>query len=211
MPGTRLDAMVNVKNNARFLATDRHIEAAALRLMDRADGPQVSITAICEEAGINRSTFYEHFTSIEDMVDAMQEYLFADLRETFFNKRSDHSSYAPEETPLSQESFRIFLEHIREHRYFYRIALKIGRTLPLAFDAANRELYDKILIPHCAKIGFTDDNELEYFRIGLYSGISAILGRWVERDCAEDLDTITDIVVNSVPAIFSPTFARMRD
>lgn len=89
--------------------------------------------------------------------------------------------------------------------------MKIGRTLPLAFDAANRELYDKILIPHCAKIGFTDDNELEYFRIGLYSGISAILGRWVERDCAEDLDTITDIVVNSVPVIFSPTFARMRD
>ena len=116
MPGTRLDAMVNVKNNARFLATDRHIEAAALRLMDRADGPQVSITAICKEAGINRSTFYEHFTGIEDMVDAMQEYLFADLRETFFDKRSDHSSYAPEETPLSQESFRIFLEHIREHK-----------------------------------------------------------------------------------------------
>lgn len=54
--------MVNVKNNARFLATDRRIEAAALRLMDRADGPQVSITAICRAANINRSTFYEHFT-----------------------------------------------------------------------------------------------------------------------------------------------------
>lgn len=203
--------MVNMKNNARFLATDRHIEAAALRLMDRADGPQVSITAICKEAGINRSTFYEHFTGIEDMVDAMQEYLFADLRETFFDKRSDHSSYAPEETPLSQESFRIFLEHIREHRYFYRIALKIGRTFPFALDNASRELYEQVLLPRCAEIGITDTDELEYFRLSLLSGISAILGRWVERDCAEDLDMITDIVVNSVPAIFSPTFARMRD
>ena len=201
--------MVNVKNNARFLATDQRIEAAALQLMDRADGPQVNIAAICREAGINRSTFYEHFNGIDDMIDAMQEYLFGELRETFISRRTGHDPHDPGEMPLSNTSVRIFLEHIREHRYFYRISLKQGRNLPFDVGDADAELWKQIILPRCTEIGITEPEDMEYFRISLISGLSAILCRWVSHGCEESIESITTIIVNSVPVVFSPIVTGM--
>lgn len=196
--------MVNMKNNARFLATDQRIEAAAMRLMDHADGSQVNISAICREAGINRSTFYEHFNGIDDMLDAMQDYLFTELREMFLTKHTGRNFHDSTETLLSKTSVRMFLEHIRAHRYFYKVSLKRGRNLPFDAGDADGKLWKQIILPSCAKMGITATEDMEYLRISFISGLSAILDRWVSRDCAESIETVTTIIVNSMPTVFSP-------
>ncbi|NMM94391.1 TetR/AcrR family transcriptional regulator [Bifidobacterium oedipodis] len=182
--------MVNVKNNARFLATDQRIEVAALALMDDSDAARsISVAAVCRKAGINRSTFYEHFIDLDDMFAAMQEYLNAELAEQF--QRADMHE------PLSENSLRIYLSHIRQHRYFYRITLKHSHRLPL--DLGGEELWKQRIRPAGERIGITSDNELVYFRDALLSSFSAVLQRWIANDCADDIERITLIVANIIP------------
>lgn len=190
--------MVNVKNNARFLATDRRIEAAAVMLLDNGTDRPLSVADICRKANINRSTFYEHFTDLDDMFAAMQEYLNDELTEAF--------RQAGLHEPLSEGSLRIYLTHIRQHRYFYRVTLKHSRRLPL--DLGGETLWDQRIRPAGADIGINDDAELAYFKDALIASIAAVLQRWIERDCEESVERITLIMFNAIPRIIaSPTRA----
>lgn len=203
--------MVNIAGNARFLETDRRIEVAALTLMDtkkHASTP-LSIAAICREAGINRSTFYEHFGSIDDVIAVMQEHLFAELSEHFRqgNRAEDTNEHSPAEIPLSLASFELFLRHIKEHRYFYGIALRSGHGLPVHYG--SKELWERRIRPVCASIGIDDEDDMKYFLDCTTASVSAILRRWIDRDCRDSVEKVALIAANAVPAILA-TDAEIR-
>lgn len=204
--------MVNIAGNARFLETDRRIEIAAITLMDtkkRASTP-LSIAAICREAGINRSTFYEHFDSIDDVIAVMQEHLLAELVENFKTSQDNQQAPAessPAEIPLSRASFELFLRHIREHRYFYGIALHSGHGLPVHYG--SQELWEQRIRPVCASIGIDDEDDMKYFLDCTTASVSAILRRWIDRDCRDSVEKVALIAANAVPAILA-TDAEIR-
>lgn len=46
----------------------KNIEKALLRLMKKNAYERISITAICKEAGVSRTTFYHHFSKADDVL-----------------------------------------------------------------------------------------------------------------------------------------------
>ena len=104
---------VNRRNNARYRANEMRMEAAALELMRARD--KVNVRTVCERAGVNRSTFYAHFRDVPDMLAKMEATLHGELMESYGSLGVD---------PLSEESFVPLLEHVREHAYFYGVALE---------------------------------------------------------------------------------------
>lgn len=204
--------MVNIAGNARFMETDRRIEIAAITLMDTKNHKPapLSIAAICRKAGINRSTFYEHFDSIDDIIAVMQEHLLAELVENFKTSQDNQSAPAeisPAEIPLSRASFELFLRHIREHRYFYGIALHSGHGLPVHYG--SQELWERRIRPVCASIGIDDEDDMKYFLDCTTASVSAILRRWIDRDCRDSVEKVALIAANAVPAILA-TDAEIR-
>ena len=58
------ECTMNTKNNQRYQETEIRMEAAMLKLMEHTDFEKITVKKICETAGVNRSTFYAHFTDI---------------------------------------------------------------------------------------------------------------------------------------------------
>ena len=51
----------------RTAKTKRAIKSAMLRLMERMPGAQVSVAELAREAGVSRSSFYNHYTGVHEL------------------------------------------------------------------------------------------------------------------------------------------------
>ena len=58
---------MNTKNNKRHQATMQNITSAFVMLMQGKTLQQISVSDICENANINRSTFYDNFEDLSDL------------------------------------------------------------------------------------------------------------------------------------------------
>lgn len=66
--------------DARVRYTRMIIEESFLELLRQRPAARVTVTELCQKAQINRATFYRHYLDIPDLLDQMEEQLFAEVR-----------------------------------------------------------------------------------------------------------------------------------
>lgn len=59
---------MRTKENQRVLLTKRLLYEGLLRLLDKKELDKITITELCVEAGINRATFYKHYSMPKDIL-----------------------------------------------------------------------------------------------------------------------------------------------
>ena len=69
------------KENQRIALTRRLLQEGLLRLLEHHKLEDISVTALCKEAGINRATFYNHYTSPTTLLEEMEQHLIAQLQQ----------------------------------------------------------------------------------------------------------------------------------
>ena len=69
------------KENQRIALTRRLLQEGLLRLLAHEKLENISVTALCKEAGINRATFYNHYTSPATLLEEMESQLVSELEE----------------------------------------------------------------------------------------------------------------------------------
>ena len=69
------------RENQRVMLTKRLMKESLTRLLEKESIHKISIRALCEEAGVNRSTFYKYYGSQYDVLQEMEEELIANVRE----------------------------------------------------------------------------------------------------------------------------------
>ena len=183
---------MNTKNNRQYQNSDVRMKQAMLELMNQTPFDKITVRLICEKAEVNRSTFYAHYADIYDMIGQM---------ETNLQKKLMDSYLAPGTViPLSTESFITFLKFIREHKDFYRVALKTRREFPIRQNFES--LWDQIIRSLCQKAGITAENDMIFYFVGFQAGFTMILKRWVEQDCLESEEKIARIIRDIIPSIW---------
>lgn len=83
---------------------------------------------------------------------------------------------------LSAASYVPFLEHIREHRAFYRIALATRRDFPL--ERGRDRMWDEVVVPRCRAAGIEDREQMTCLFVFYQAGLIMALRRWVDGGCA---------------------------
>ena len=76
---------MNTKNNQRFKDTEIRMQSVMLELMKYMEFEKITVKKICENAQVNRSTFYAHFIDINDMLDKMEQTLREELLLSYQN------------------------------------------------------------------------------------------------------------------------------
>lgn len=183
---------MNKKNNKQFQDSAARMEQSMLELMNTTPFEKITVRLLCGRAGVNRSTFYAHYRDIYDMVEQMETNLQKELMYDY--------SVPGSVTPLSPESFIPFLEFIREHEDFYRIALKTRRKFPLR--QGFEPLWNQVVKPLCLKSGITSENEMLYYFVGFQAGFTMILKCWVEQGCTESAEKIAQIIRDIIPSVW---------
>ncbi|MGN0813763.1 MAG: TetR/AcrR family transcriptional regulator [Candidatus Coproplasma sp.] len=68
-----------MKPNQRIVNTKNLIYSAFLSLLKKKDVRRISIRELCEKAGINRSTFYNHYGSQYDVLAEMEDVYLGEI------------------------------------------------------------------------------------------------------------------------------------
>ena len=100
-----------MSNEGRNAYVIEHITAALLELLRRKPIEEISISELCELAGIGRASFYRNFNSKEDILLTYIHKLFQEW--------AAEGSQA-ENKPLS-EFLRSLFSHFEKHRDFYEL------------------------------------------------------------------------------------------
>lgn len=166
---------MNTPNNKRRRESRNRLETAFVRLLQSRELPQVTVTALCEEAGVNRTTFYANYLDIYDLADAVQKRLEGEVAELYQEER---------ESKQNTNDFLKIFRHIYENQLFYRTYFKLG--LDGKFQITEYDIWQ-------AAEYYADENieyHIEFFRAGL----NAIIKKWLREGCRESPEEIFAVI-----------------
>ncbi|EHJ52088.1 TetR/AcrR family transcriptional regulator [Streptococcus macacae] len=175
--------------NTRQTETKNYIKRALIHLLKRKTFEEISVTAICREAGINRGTFYLHYLDKYDMMDKLKNETISEL----FNIITEDM------TELSPELIKASLDYIySDHEFFMVLADSTYVNLPQSIRHFVSAVID--LIPNVNSIlGQVYGIPEKYARLIYISSLEAIISNWISEDMHESPQEITDIIVKIIP------------
>lgn len=118
--------------------TKRAIRASFLKLLNERPLNKITVKDIVEDCGINRNTFYYHFSDIPALIEAIVQEEAAEL----FQTHPTITSY--------EECIRLAIQEIQKNK---RAVLHI-------YNSANRDIYEHYLMQVCQYIVETYLNTL---------------------------------------------------
>ena len=186
---------MNTKNNQRSLETRGRIKKALLDTLERKDILDITVSEVCQTAGINRSTFYSHYDGIGEITEELEMEIAANLFKRFNPETYDANH------PFSMDNLTFVLEHIREKQLFYRAYL-VQSTSQRQVDWAFSQLLEQVVRPIMRKI-HVEDSATEYYFTFFKSGLIAVILRWLQNDCQEDPEVMVSYFKNMLA---HPTF-----
>lgn len=183
---------MNTKNKRQYREAARDMEQAMLELMNTMPLKKITVCRICSRAGVNRSTFYAHYSDIYHMIDQMEN----NLRRELMNEYPVPGMVRP----FSVESFLPFLRFIREHKDFYKIALGTRREFPI--EQGFEPLWKQVIRPMFEKAGIHSESEMMFYFVGFQASFTMILKRWVDQGCEEREERMAQILHSTVPSVW---------
>lgn len=96
--------------DVRVRYTRMIIETAFLQLLKEKPVSKITVTELCQNAQINRATFYKHYLDIPDLLEKLEEELFTQIRSAFENHIVSPKTYLMEIlTYIHRESDRFII------------------------------------------------------------------------------------------------------
>lgn len=167
---------MNTPNNKRKKESQEKIEKSFLQQVQYKELNEIRVSDICNQAKINRTTFYANYIDIYDLADKVRERMINEYANIFSDNNDGH-------TP---ENYLKMFKHIKENQIFYKTYFKLN--------------YDNYPIPNTyydIKIAkeWNRDKLIEYHAEFFKAGITAIIKKWLSNDCLESPEDITNVIV----------------
>ena len=87
------------KQNQRIVITKRLLHEALIRILNKKELSKVTITELCQEAGVNRVTFYRHYETPHDVLMEMERDMMLELK-------------SKQTLPRTQDEVRLYMEQL---------------------------------------------------------------------------------------------------
>ena len=176
------------KENQRIALTRRLLQEGLLRLLAHDKLENISVTALCKEAGINRATFYNHYTSPTALLNEMEQQFVSELEQLAV-------------TPSSIDDIAYSLEQ-------YCVKLKTNADLVsiLVCYHADRDI-EEILTNLAAYYGknrldinktHLDAETTHLVSTFLYSGCYTLVQEWLLRDINKTPKEIAELILSMI-------------
>ena len=164
---------MNIPNNKRKRESQDKIEKTFIRLLQKKEIEEITVSDICKITGLNRSTFYANYIDIYDLVEKVRERMADEFADMYL-----HDSSAGQ----NDENYLKMFKHIKENQIFYRTYFKIeSNATPTQF---NQELALK----------YYNNKHIEYHIEFFRAGLNAIIKKWINTGCKESPEDMVEIL-----------------
>ncbi|MBS9334617.1 TetR/AcrR family transcriptional regulator [Fructobacillus sp. M1-13] len=154
---------MTVKRNKQIEESRKLIQESLLQLLEKQPLNQISVTLLCDEAGLSRRTFPRHFASIEDVFKAIVNQKVLVLYDEVKSLKISHFS----------ELITFLFDFFSKDKSFLAILVKNNRFFMLE-NQLEINISKSLLVTQ-----FHSDIYVSAFALG---GITKLLHQWIELD-----------------------------
>ena len=169
-------------------------------ILNKKDFEFITVKEICEKAGVNRSTFYLHYETLNDLlveclVNTNKKFI------TYFNKETKSfveklkNASIEELILITPEYLTPYLTYNKENKIIHQVAVKHSNIMNSykMFNSLNNTIFKPIFLR------FGIDEKTEHYMIAYYlNGITAIINEWIKNGCKDEIEYIEKIIINCV-------------
>lgn len=183
------------KHESKYFNTAKRMDDALLALLKRKDFEYITVKDVCEEAKVNRSTFYLHYENTNDVLEEVLSNLsssFAKHFESIGKASLDIPRASLEDLYLLRDQFLIpYLEFIKENKKIY----KAIRGNPSLFRANSTydKMFKHVFTPILNRFGL-EEKWHKYLMDYYMSGLSSIILDWVRDECVIPISELADFI-----------------
>ncbi|MBQ4644461.1 MAG: TetR/AcrR family transcriptional regulator [Clostridia bacterium] len=188
------------KNESKYFNTAIKMDEALLKILEKKDFEYITVKEICEEAGVNRSTFYLHYANTCDLLNETVKYITDGFLTYFSTETKNLAHYyriceLKELVFVSPEYITPYLTYIKENQKIFKTSLKHIHSM--GFDDVYSRMFRSIFNPILARFDFPE-TEREYVVKFYLTGITAVVMEWLKKDCSDSIETICRIITQCV-------------
>ena len=184
------------RSESKYFATAARMDEAFLALLEEKDFAYITVKEICERAGTNRSTFYLHYETVNDLLAESARYIIDKLIENmpqdtaeFFEKLQTRP--LEELQLITPEYLTPYLNFVKEYSRIFRASVEQASILGLndAYLALNHHVFTPILNRF-----HVSPSEQKYLMPFYIHGLMGIINEWVKEDCKDSVEHIISVM-----------------
>ena len=166
---------MNTKNNRRRRASRERIEKAFIELLQTKELNEITVSQICKNSELNRSTFYANYADVYALAEKIKENLEKEVARLYEEEV---------ENGFNSNDYLKLFRHIQNNQLFYRTYFKLG------YDSKHQiELYDTQQARE-----YFDNKHINYHIEFFKNGVNAIVKLWLEGGCKETPEEMEEII-----------------
>ena len=184
------------KAESKYFNTAVRFDKALLSLLEKKPFEFVTISELCEEAGVNRSTFYLHYENTADLLKEATAYVLDNFASYFsVDMESIASKYKncdlQELNFINEKYLHPYLSFIKENQRLFTAVL----SQPTTFNSSAifQRLFDDVFNPILDRFHYPRD-EQHYVMMFYLNGITAIITEWLKDGCHKSMEDISSII-----------------
>ena len=179
--------MYNQSQKPQVQYTLQSLSEALYRLMEHKPIPEITVKALCEEAGISRRSYYRNCSSMEDLV-AWQ-----------IQRRIDETTALVNlETMDANRIFRVFFEYWLSQKEFLRLTYTHGFSGVFMRELSEcmASYFNQPKLMSTLMHGKADTEAYRLFYSAFMSGaLSNVLFSWAQLDFGPSVDVLVETFV----------------
>lgn len=187
----------------RLAQRRQNLLEAGLELLGAGGDPaELTVRAICAQAGLGVRYFYETFSDKDDFAAAVYDWVIADIAAT--TQAAVAAAPAPEQSRAAMANIvRTVAADPRVGRLVFSVQL--SNTVIVRKRAESTALFAQLLLQHADAVS-PRANELDeataHFAVG---GVGQTISAWLEGQLDLDADQLVDRLAANIDAVSGPT------
>jgi len=188
------------KAESKYYNTALLMNQALIELLNIKEYEFITIKEICAKAGVNRSTFYLHYETKEDLLEECLQNTNKHFL-TYFNKNETEFTQKLKTCPLedliliTHDYLLPYLKYIKENKIIHQVAVKnkIVMNTVEKFNSLNKYVFRPIF----TRFGI-DEKSSRYIIMYYLNGVNAIINEWILNDCKDEIEFIEKIIIDCI-------------
>ncbi len=183
------------KNESKYFKSAEKMHTALLTLLDSKDFELISVKEICENAGVNRSTFYLHYDNVNDLLHETVEAVYKD----FFGRFGAEGHGALDIDEKNEDELFLvtpkylmpYLDFVEENRKLFYLMYEKNEMM--GAEKTYETWFKTIFGPILTRFG-VPQKEQPLIMVFYLKGIIGVVTEWVRCGCTESKDEIISVI-----------------
>ena len=188
------------KFESKYFNTAVKMDLALISLLKNKPFEYITISELCNEAGVNRSTFYLHYENIGDLLNETAKYLIDDFVSYFTAAKNsfsfDFSTRERDQLNFITDKYLIpYFTYIKENKEVF--ATLMSNVKSLGFDKTYERMFENIFNPVLKRFNYPEKDH-RYIMMYYLNGIIAINNEWLKNNCDRPVEEVANIVKSCI-------------